>query len=79
MLYVTVLTLMATLGGLLFGYDTAVISGAEKSIQEYLIIPLGLSSLAHGATISSTLIDVSLADRYPIFLYPDGMKENIFL
>ncbi|MCI3939002.1 D-xylose transporter XylE [Chryseobacterium aahli] len=56
MLYVTVLTLVATLGGLLFGYDTAVISGAEKSIQEYLIIPLGLSSLAHGATISSALI-----------------------
>lgn len=56
MLYVTVLTLVATLGGLLFGYDTAVISGAEKSIQEYLIIPLGLSALAHGATISSALI-----------------------
>jgi len=56
MVYVTMLTLVATLGGLLFGYDTAVISGAEKSIQEYLIIPLGLSSLAHGATISSALI-----------------------
>lgn len=50
------ITLVATLGGLLFGYDTAVISGAEKSIEAYLIKPLGLSSLIHGATVSSALI-----------------------
>jgi SP family xylose:H+ symportor-like MFS transporter len=50
------ITLVATLGGLLFGYDTAVISGAEKSVQAYLITSLGLGSLAHGATISSALI-----------------------
>ncbi len=55
-LYITSITLVATLGGLLFGYDTAVISGAEKSVQNYLITPLGLDSLAHGATISSALI-----------------------
>lgn len=54
--YVVGITLVATLGGLLFGYDTAVISGAEKSIQAYLINGLGLGSLAHGATISSALI-----------------------
>ena len=47
-LYVVGITLVATLGGLLFGYDTAVISGAEKSIQAYLITGLGLSSWAHG-------------------------------
>lgn len=56
MFYITAITLVATLGGLLFGYDTAVISGAEKSVQNYLITPLGLGSLAHGATISSALI-----------------------
>ncbi|WP_053362860.1 D-xylose transporter XylE [Bacillus sp. FJAT-27251] len=54
--YIFMLTLVAAIGGLLFGYDTAVISGAEKSIQTYLIEPLGLGALAHGATTSSALI-----------------------
>jgi len=54
--YVIGITLVATLGGLLFGYDTAVISGAEKSIEAFLIKPMGLSSFIHGATVSSVLI-----------------------
>ncbi len=54
--YVVAITMVATLGGLLFGYDTAVISGAEKSVQAFLVSGLGLSSWAHGATISSALI-----------------------
>lgn len=54
--YVVALTLVATLGGLLFGYDTAVISGAEQAVQAYLIEPQGLSSWIHGLTTSSALI-----------------------
>lgn len=54
--FIYIVTLVATLGGLLFGYDTAVISGAEKSLQAFLIDDLGLSSFVHGMTVSSALI-----------------------
>src|ERR1700748_162841 len=54
------LTFVATLGGLLFGWDTAVISGAVSSIDAYFIDPLGLSETARsslsGWTISSALL-----------------------
>ena len=54
------LTFVATLGGLLFGWDTAVISGAVSSIDAYFIDPLGLSETARGSlsgwTISSALV-----------------------
>ncbi|MBQ9891813.1 MAG: sugar porter family MFS transporter [Bacteroidales bacterium] len=43
---------VASLGGLLFGFDTAVISGAEKQIQAVY----GLSDFSHGFTMATALI-----------------------
>ncbi len=58
--FVIVLTFVATLGGLLFGYDTAVISGAVGAIDHYFIFPQHLSGIAasslSGWTISSALL-----------------------
>jgi len=61
-------SLVVALGGFLFGFDTAVISGVEKSIQELF----QLNSFWHGVTISSALIGTVVgaltagkpADRY---------------
>lgn len=78
--YIVVITLVATLGGLLFGYDTAVISGAEKSIQAYLTNSLNLNSLAHGATISSALIGCIIGGSISGLLSSKfGRKKTLFL
>jgi SP family xylose:H+ symportor-like MFS transporter len=73
---VTRLTLIATLGGLLFGYDTAVISGAIGAIDANFIDPLNLPETQRlslsGFTIASALFGCivggavagSIADRF---------------
>ena len=35
--YLLKLTIVATLGGLLFGYDTAVISGTVSSLESFFV------------------------------------------
>lgn len=50
--YMFWITFVASLGGLLFGFDTAVISGAEKQIQAVY----GLGDFAHGFTMATALI-----------------------
>ena len=58
--YITLLTLVAALGGMLFGWDTAVISGTVSSLDGYFIAPLGLGEYEAnsllGTLVSSALI-----------------------
>ena len=58
--YVIGITIIATLGGLLFGYDTAVISGTVESLRHFFIDPLGLptneANAMEGFVVSSALI-----------------------
>jgi sugar porter (SP) family MFS transporter len=61
-------SIIVALGGFLFGFDTAVISGAERSIQQLF----QLNAFWHGLTIASALIGTVIgaltagkpADRY---------------
>lgn len=59
-LYLPGITIVATLGGLLFGYDTAVISGTVGSLRTFFVDPLGLpldqANAFEGFIVSSALI-----------------------
>lgn len=57
-LYLYSITIVAILGGLLFGYDTAVISGAEKGLEAFFLTATDFQygKVMHGITSSSALI-----------------------
>ena len=66
--YILLLTLVATLGGLLFGYDTAVISGTVESLRHVFIEPQGLpveeANALEGFVVSSALIGCILGASF---------------
>ncbi len=57
-LYLYSITTVAIIGGLLFGYDTAVISGAEKGLEAFFLTATDFQydKVMHGITSSSALL-----------------------
>jgi sugar porter (SP) family MFS transporter len=69
-------SIVIALGGFLFGFDTAVISGAEQAIQQYW----HLTNLQHGLTVSIALIGTiigSLTGAIPSDKL--GRKKTLYL
>lgn len=83
-LYVFGITLIATLGGLLFGYDTAVISGAVDALKTHFHLnPETFGDAAnfyHGATVSSALIGCIIGSAISgIFASSLGRKNSLLI
>lgn len=82
--YIFGITLVATLGGLLFGYDTAVISGAVDSLKTVFHLDEAtygsLATFYHGATVSSALIGCILGSAVSgIFAEKVGRRNSLFI
>ena len=74
--FVRGLTLVATLGGLLFGYDTAVISGAVSSIQNFFIDSLNLENGEAREVVMQYRITV-YATFYVVLLVVGGVLTKL--
>ena len=81
-LYLFSIVLVAVIGGLLFGYDTAVISGADKGLQAFF---MGASDFVytdtiHGITSSSALIGCIIGSALSGFFASNlGRKNSLFI
>ena len=80
--YLAGIVLVAVLGGLLFGYDTAVISGAEKGLQAFFqsAKDFTYTDAWHGFTTSSALIGCVIGALLSGLLASRlGRKKSLFV
>ncbi len=80
--YLFSIVLVAVLGGLLFGYDTAVISGAEKGLQAFFMEAkdFDYTNHWHGFTSSSALIGCIIGSALSGVLATNlGRKKSLII
>ena len=80
--YLFSIVLVAVLGGLLFGYDTAVISGAEKGLQAFFLGAKDFvyTDAIHGITSSSALLGCIIGSALSgLFAQNFGRKKSLFI
>ena len=78
--YLAGIVMVAVLGGLLFGYDTAVISGAEKGLQAFFLgaKDFQYTDVMHGFTSSSALIGCIIGSALSgLFADKFGRKRSL--
>lgn len=78
--YLVSIVMVAVLGGLLFGYDTAVISGADKGLQAFFLgaSDFRYTDFMHGFTSSSALIGCIIGSALSgLFATRFGRKRSL--
>ena len=80
--YLISIVMVAVLGGLLFGYDTAVISGAEKGLQAFFMEAKDFAYTDgwHGFTSASALIGCIIGSALSGYLATNlGRKKSLII
>lgn len=80
--YLFTIVLVAVIGGLLFGYDTAVISGAERGLQAFFMQAKDFTytNFLHGITSSSALLGCIIGSAISgLMAGKFGRKKSLFV